>query len=134
MLPAQRIKPPEAVVLIPEVEPPPDCEISKLFTRFVGALIPITLAPLLEIVMFGPADSVSVPVLEPPGTDMMFPPPPDGLGPMTVMPPAEDDKVMFDPAARRIGPDATVVVPEVAPPAVIDEMPKSLTALPVVEK
>src|SRR5271154_2492672 len=98
-----------------------------------GLEMPMMLAPLLEMVIFGPAERVIVPVLDPPGTDPMFPPPPPPVGPIMVTPPAEDDRVMLDPAASRIGPEATVVVPAVAPPAVMDEIPKLLTTLPVVD-
>ncbi len=97
LLPAHRIKPPDTVVLAPDVDPPPDAEISKLFTRFVGALIPMMLAPLLEIVIFGPADKVIVPVLEPPGAEMAFKP----LTEMVIeLAAVAVCKLIFAPAAR----------------------------------
>lgn len=62
---------PPVIVIGPELKEP---AAPMLFTRFVGALIPMMLAPLLEIVIFGPADKVIVPVLEPPGAEMAFKP------------------------------------------------------------
>ena len=37
---------------------------------------------------------------------------------------------MLEPATNRMGPEATVVVPAVVPPAVMDEIPKLLTKFP----
>lgn len=85
--------------------------------------------------MFAPATKareIAVPVMLVPEALIVWVPaaPPPAVGPIIVMPPAEDDSVILEPAAKRIGPDATVVIPDVDPPAVMDEIPKLLTKFP----
>jgi hypothetical protein len=88
--------------------------------------------------MFAPATRArdrAVPAIEVPDADIVFvpaaPPPPDAD---IVIAPADEDRLMFDPATRRIWPDAVVVVPAVVPPAAVDELiPNPCTVLPVAE-
>jgi hypothetical protein len=65
LLPAHRINPPEAVVLAPDVVPPPEAEISKLLTALPVVEIVSTLAaPPPPKAIPAPEESTSVPVLE----------------------------------------------------------------------
>ena len=76
------------------------------------------------------AREMAVPVMLVPDALIVCVPSAAADGPMIVTSPADDESVTFDPAAKRIGPDATVVVPSVAPPAVNESIPKLLTSAP----
>lgn len=124
---------PAARVIVPVEEAKPLAERAfNPLTETVMEPAPVAVCKL----MLSPAARAresAVPTIDVPDAEIVFVPaaPALGLGPMTVIPPADEDRVIFDPAAKRIVPVAVVVVPAVAPPAVMELIPKPLTTLGV---
>jgi hypothetical protein len=134
--------PPAVLKLIPApdaIDKVPVTDAAPIKLTAFSPLIDIVIAPAAVAVcrlMFGPAARArdnALPAIDVPDAEMVLLPPAPPVGPMIVIPPAEEDNVMLLPAASRICPEAVVVVPLVAPPAVMDEIPKPFTTLPVVE-